>query len=225
MSRIIYGIFVAGGSGTRMGSQTPKQFLELGGKPILQRSIEKFLEAIPEIKIITVLPKEHFGTWKELCVRYALDCPQIIVEGGFTRFHSVKNALAKVPDGSIVFIHDGVRPMISVELIREMNTKMDDGARALVPAVPVVDTLKSKDPDGDDPDRSRIVAVQTPQVFLSEDIKEAYKLGFDTAFTDDASVAKRKKIPLTFVDGERFNIKITTPEDLELAELLLSRGK
>lgn len=206
-----------------MGSQTPKQFLELGGKTVLQRSIERFLEAVPDMKIITVLPKEHFGTWKELCVKFALDCPQTLVEGGFTRFHSVKNALAKVPDGSIVFIHDGVRPFVSAALIREMASMMQHGQRALVPAIPVVDTLKSKNQEEPDPDRSRIVAVQTPQVFLSEDIKAAYVQGYDTAFTDDASVAKRKKIPLTFVDGERFNIKITTPEDMELAEWLLSR--
>lgn len=206
-----------------MGSQTPKQFLELGGKPVLQRTIERFLEAVPDMKIITVLPKEHFGTWKELCVRYALDCPQTLVEGGFTRFHSVKNALAKVPDGSIVFIHDGVRPFVSAALIREMASMMQHGQRALVPAIPIVDTLKSKNQEEPDPDRSRLVAVQTPQVFLSEDIKAAYVQGYDTAFTDDASVAKRKKIPLTFVDGERFNIKITTPEDMELAEWLLSR--
>ncbi|MCQ2176792.1 MAG: 2-C-methyl-D-erythritol 4-phosphate cytidylyltransferase [Bacteroidales bacterium] len=223
MDRRIFGIFVAGGSGTRMGSQTPKQFLELGGKPVLQRTIERFLEAVPDMKIITVLPKEHFGTWKELCVRYALDCPQTLVEGGFTRFHSVKNALAKVPDGSIVFIHDGVRPFVSAALIREMASMMQHGQRALVPAIPIVDTLKSKNQEEPDPDRSRLVAVQTPQVFLSEDIKAAYVQGYDTAFTDDASVAKRKKIPLTFVDGERFNIKITTPEDMELAEWLLSR--
>ena len=206
-----------------MGSQTPKQFLELGGKPVLQRTIERFLEAVPDMKIITVLPKEHFGTWKELCVRYALDYPQTLVEGGFTRFHSVKNALAKVPDGSIVFIHDGVRPFVSAALIREMASMMQHGQRALVPAIPIVDTLKSKNQEEPDPDRSRLVAVQTPQVFLSEDIKAAYVQGYDTAFTDDASVAKRKKIPLTFVDGERFNIKITTPEDMELAEWLLSR--
>lgn len=206
-----------------MGSQTPKQFLELGGKPVLQRTIERFLEAVPDMKIITVLPKEHFGTWKELCVKFALDCPQTLIEGGFTRFHSVKNALAKVPDGSIVFIHDGVRPFVSAALIREMASMMQHGQRALVPAIPIVDTLKSKNQEEPDPDRSRLVAVQTPQVFLSEDIKAAYVQGYDTAFTDDASVAKRKKIPLTFVDGERFNIKITTPEDMELAEWLLSR--
>lgn len=205
-----------------MGTQIPKQFLDLCGKPILQRSIEVFLEAIPEIKVITVLPEEYMGMWKELCLKHALDCPQTLVRGGITRFHSVKNALAKVPDGSIVFIHDGVRPLVSADLLRSMLSMMDGGSGALIPALPVTDTLKSKDQSEPDPDRSRIVAVQTPQVFLSEDIKSAYRQGYDTAFTDDASVARRKGIPMAFVAGERFNIKITTPEDLELATLLLS---
>lgn len=222
MDRRIYGIFVAGGSGVRMGSQIPKQFLELCGRPVLQRSIEVFLEAFPEMKVITVLPEEHMDTWKELCVKHALDYPQTLVKGGFTRFHSVKNALSKVPDGSIVFIHDGVRPLVSAGLLKSMSSMMKDGARALIPVLPVTDTLKSKNQDTPDPDRSRIVAVQTPQVFLSEDIKNAYCQGYDTAFTDDASVARRKNIPLTFIDGEKFNIKITTPEDLKLAALLLS---
>lgn len=219
----IYAIFVAGGSGTRMGTKTPKQFLELCGKPVLQRSIETFLEAVPGINVITVLPFEHMDEWKDMCFKYSLDCPQTLVEGGITRFHSVKNALAKVPDGSIVFIHDGVRPLISAELVRKMASMMNQDVRALIPVVPVVDTLKLKDRNGPDPDRSNIVAAQTPQVFLSQDIKEAYRLGYDTSFTDDASVAARKGIPLTFVQGERFNIKITTPEDLELATFLLSR--
>lgn len=223
MDKKIYAVFVAGGSGTRMGTETPKQFLELCGKPVLQISIEKFLEAIPEARIVTVLPKQHFQTWKRLCARHALDCPQILVEGGITRFHSVRNALRRVADDSIVFIHDGVRPLVSVELLQSMLGTMSE-ERALVPCLPIVDTLKSKDQTLPDPDRSAIVAVQTPQVFRSEDIKAAYKVAYDTKFTDDASVAKSIKIPLTFVQGERFNIKITTPEDLELAELLLSRN-
>lgn len=223
MQRRIFGIFVAGGSGTRMGSDTPKQFLELDGRPILQRTIEKFVEAVPGMTVITVLPKAYFETWKDLCVKHALDCPQILVEGGITRFHSVKNALAKVPDGATVLIQDGVRPLVSTELIRSMLEAVSEQTPAIVPTLPVVDTLKSKDQSKPDPDRSEILAVQTPQIFLSEQIKEAYKAGFNTAFTDDASVAKYKKIPLTFVQGERFNIKITTPEDLELAQLLLKR--
>lgn len=215
MGRKIYIIIVAGGSGSRMGASLPKQFLELDGVPILQRTIEKFVFAVPEAKIITVLPKSHIGTWKDMCIANALDCPQVIVEGGITRFHSVQNALKKVPDGAIVMVHDGVRPLVSVGLIRSLVEKMQT-ERALVPVVPVVDTLAAD--DGTYLDRRRIRAVQTPQVFFSEDIKEAYTRAYDISFTDDASVLMKTGIPVTFVEGERFNIKITTPEDLVLAE-------
>lgn len=215
MGRKIYIIIVAGGSGSRMGASLPKQFLELDGVPILQRTIEKFVSAVPEAKIITVLPKSHIGTWKDMCIANALDCPQVIVEGGITRFHSVQNALKKVPDGAIVMVHDGVRPLVSVGLIKSLVEKMQT-ERVLVPVVPVVDTLAAD--DGTYLDRRRIRAVQTPQVFFSEDIKEAYTRAYDISFTDDASVLMKTGIPVTFVEGERFNIKITTPEDLVLAE-------
>lgn len=223
MRRKIYGIFVAGGSGTRMGGDTPKQFLLLDGRPILQCTIERFLEAEPDLKVITVLPKSHFQTWKDLCAIHSFHCPQILVAGGLTRFHSVQNALRKVPDGAIVAIHDGVRPLVSVDLVRKMLERMQRGeCRALLPVVPVVDTLRSTDPATPDPDRSKVVAVQTPQIFRSEDIKAAYTQAYDLSFTDDASVAARKEIPLAFEAGERFNLKITTPEDLILAEALCS---
>ncbi len=224
MRRKIYGIFVAGGSGTRMGGEVPKQFLMLDGRPILQRTIECFLEAEPDLKVITVLPRVHFQTWKDLCAAYSFHCPQTLVAGGLTRFHSVQNALRKVPDGAIVAIHDGVRPLISPALVRRMLDRMEEeGCRALLPVVPVVDTLRSTDPATPDPDRSRTVAVQTPQIFRSEDIKAAYAQAYDLSFTDDASVAARKEIPLTLEQGERFNLKITTPEDLVLAEAILTR--
>lgn len=226
MRRKIYGIFVAGGSGTRMGSDVPKQFLLLDGRPILQCTIERFLEAEPGMKVITVLPRGHFETWKDLCAIHSFHCPQTLVAGGLTRFHSVQNALRKVPDGALVSIHDGVRPLLTPALIRRMLDRMEDeGCRALLPVVPVVDTLRSTDPDTPDPDRSRTVAVQTPQIFRSEDIKSAYGQAYELTFTDDASVAARKGIPLTFEEGERFNLKITTPEDLFLAEAILTRRK
>ena len=224
MRRKIYGIFVAGGSGTRMGGELPKQFLLLDGVPILQRTIERFLEVEPDLKVITVLPRVHFQTWKDLCAVHSFHCPQTLVAGGLTRFHSVQNALRKVPDGAIVSIHDGVRPLISADLVRRMLDRMQQGdCRALLPVVPVVDTLRSVDPATPDPDRSRIVAVQTPQIFRSEDIKAAYGQAYDLAFTDDASVAARKGIPLTLEQGERFNLKITTPEDLFLAQAILTQ--
>lgn len=223
MDRKIYGIFVAGGSGTRMGGDIPKQFLNLGGKAILQRTVERFLEAVPDMQVIVVLPQQHFSTWKDICIRGSLYRPQTLVSGGMTRFHSVRNALEKVPDGAIVSIHDGVRPLISKELIREMTDRMQS-VPAMIPVVPVVDTLRSKDPSCPSPDRSSLVAVQTPQMFWSELIKDAYTQAYDLSFTDDASVAERKDIPLTLIDGERYNIKITTPEDLRLAEAVISLG-
>lgn len=221
MERKFYCVFVAGGSGTRMGSDVPKQFLELDGVPILQRSVERFLEAAPDVRIITVLPSTHFETWKRICATGSLDVPQTLVAGGITRFHSVRNALAKVPDGAVVAIHDGVRPLVTPGLIREMRLRMSS-CRALIPVLPVVDTLRSTDPSVKDPDRSKVVAVQTPQMFLSEELKEAYSLPYSTSYTDDASVAVAKGIPLSFMDGERYNLKITTPEDLRLAEAILS---
>ena len=229
MSRKRYLVVTAGGSGTRMGSALPKQFLELDGKAILQRTIERFVEACPDIHVVTVLPAEHIAWWRKYCQERGFNCPQRLVKGGFTRFHSVKNALAWVPDGAVVAVHDGVRPLVSVRLLREMFGAMD-AVRALIPVTPCTDTLKvlEKEADGtlrtvdETVDRQRIFGAQTPQLFLSEDLKSAYTQGFDTLFTDDASVAVRYGIPLSYIAGERFNLKITTPDDLRLAEAILS---
>jgi 2-C-methyl-D-erythritol 4-phosphate cytidylyltransferase len=229
MERKKYVIFTAAGSGTRMKAAEPKQFLLLGGLPVLHRSIFAFVDACPDVKVVTVLPKNQIEHWKDLCIEYPLDVPQIIVEGGITRFHSVRNALAKVPDGAVVAVHDGVRPMVSKELIRKMFDRMRE-CRGLVPVVPVTDTLKSleRNKDGElvstgnpDPDRSRVFGAQTPQMFLSEELKAAYALPYDTAYTDDASVAARYGIPLSWIEGERNNVKITTREDYLFLENLL----
>lgn len=222
MDRKIYAVVVAGGSGTRMGSGEPKQFMRLSGRRILQRTEENLVEAFPDIRIITVLPRQYLGTWKSMCVEDSFDVPQTLVAGGLTRFLSVRNALEKVPDGAIVAIHDGVRPFASPDMLRRMVSMMSETTRALIPVVPVVDTLKSTDPSLPDPLRSSTVAVQTPQIFLSEDIKKAYGQPYDPAFTDDASVAARMGIPVAMTEGERFNIKITTPEDLVFGEAILS---
>lgn len=236
MSRKKYLIVMAAGSGVRMGASVPKQFLDLGGVPILRRTIEAFTSAVPDVKVVTVLPESHIAFWKEYCLSSDFGCPQTLVSGGFTRFHSVRNALRKVPDGAVVAIHDGVRPLLSQAMIRNMFARMDSGSvRALIPVIPSVDTLKVLDrvkdsegnevlvsAEGEDVDRSRIFGAQTPQMFLSEDIKEAYSQPFDTAFTDDASVARKKGIPLSFCAGERYNFKLTSPEDLSLARLIIS---
>lgn len=234
MERKKYMVVMAAGHGVRMGTALPKQFIELGGRPILQRTIETFVRAVPDIRVITVLPKEYMQGWKNLCTQNNFYYPQILVEGGITRFHSVRNALKKVPDGAVVAIQDGVRPLISPELVAEMFARMET-CRALIPVLPSIDTLKAlrtvKDASGNDVletipdvalDRSEVFRAQTPQIFLSEDIKDAYGQAFDTSFTDDASVAQRKNIPLSYIEGERYNIKITTREDLEFAKAILS---
>ena len=166
--------------------------------------------------------------WRRYCRDRNFNCPQRLVPGGFTRFHSVKNALEYVPDGAVVAVHDAVRPLLSVDLIRTMFERMDT-VRALIPVVPSVDTLAVLDKDsdgtlrdsGENVDRSRIYGAQTPQIFLSEDLKIAYNQGFDLSFTDDASVVRRYGVPLSYIAGERNNIKLTTPEDLSLAEAIL----
>lgn len=221
MDRKIHAVFVAGGSGSRMGSEVPKQFLPLCGLPVLVRTVFRFVEAWPDARIVTVLPAQHFDTWKDLCIKHELNVPQTLVPGGLTRFHSVRNALDRVPDGAVVSIHDGVRPLVSTDLLRAMAEKIRT-VPALIPVVPVVDTLRSLDPSVPAPDRSKVVAVQTPQMFWSELLKEAYCQPYDLSFTDDASVAEKTGIPLSFIRGERQNIKITAPEDMVLAEAYLS---
>ena len=226
-----YLIVTAGGMGTRMGAPVPKQFLELDGKPILRLTLERFLEAEPDLHVITVLPQEHMAAWRHYCQKANFSCPQRLVSGGFTRFHSVKNALEHVPDGVLVAVQDGVRPLLSIGKIRELFAAAQK-VPALVPVLPVTDTLKvlGKDSEGvlhatgEPIDRSRIYGAQTPQLFYSEDLKAAYSQGYDTLFTDDASVAEKYGIPLTFMDGERYNIKITTPEDLKIAQLIISQS-
>lgn len=229
MERKKYLVVTAGGAGVRMGTAMPKQFLELGGKPILRHTLERFMEAVPDLHVITVLPEAHMDYWRRYCVGAGFLCPQRLVKGGFTRFHSVKNALPYVPDGALVAVQDGVRPLLSVERIRSLFAAAET-VPALIPVMPVTDTLKVLDKDatgalvagGETLDRSRIYGAQTPQIFYSEVLKAAYSQGFDTLFTDDASVAQAYGIPLTFTEGERYNIKITTPEDLAVAQALLN---
>ena len=231
-----YLVILAGGQGLRMGSSTPKQLLDLGGKPVLRRTMERFLAVYPDIKIVTVLGKSSMDTWKEYCIKDNFSVSQRMVPGGITRFHSVKNALAKIPDGAIVAIHDGVRPLLTEKMIRRMFTRMEEGdIQALIPVIPSVDTLKYLSLDKDspredptfsvptgniDPSRELIWGAQTPQMFLSQCIRKAYDTPFDTSFTDDASVAQKTGMPLTYCLGERLNIKITTPEDLLLARAI-----
>ena len=236
MDREKYVVIMAAGSGTRMGGNMPKQFLEIGGKAVLRRTIEVFTEAFPGITVVTVLPEEHMGYWREYCYRNNFICPQILVKGGITRFHSVRNALEKVPDGALVAVHDGVRPLVSAALVRELFSAAQRSGSA-VPVVPCVDTMKMLEKktwgDGSETfetmagvvDRSLLYGVQTPQIFHSEILKHAYCQAYDTAFTDDASVVEKDGKSLSYRMGERLNIKITTPDDLVLAEAVLNVRK
>ena len=234
MDRKKYVVIMAGGSGTRMGASTPKQFLELGGKAILRRTMEVFLEACPDVTVITVLPEEHMEYWKEYCYRTSFICPQILVKGGITRFHSVRNALEKVPDGALVAIHDGVRPLLSADLIGRLFSAAESSG-GVIPVTPCTDTIKVLRKkvlsdgsetyvpiQGQSADRSVLYGAQTPQVIHSETIKDAYRQPYDTSFTDDASVFEKYGKSLSYLIGERLNIKITTREDLVLAEAVLS---
>lgn len=228
-------IVVAGGSGTRMGTVTPKQFLKIGEKTILHLTIEKFIKAEPEIRVITVLPEAFIDEWKHYCYENNFYYPQTIVQGGITRFHSVKKGLERVTEG-LVAVHDGVRPLVTEDLIRKL---FDTASRtgAAIPVIPFVDTVKllEKMDDGSGEkvlvpmegqwvSRENVFGAQTPQVFDCELLKQAYEQPFDTSFTDDASVVSAMKKPLSFVEGERFNIKITTKDDLVLAKAILNLG-
>lgn len=227
MQRRKYVVIMAAGSGTRMGAQVPKQFLELGGKAVLQRTIEVFQRACEGVSVITVLPKEHMSYWREYCLSRNFTCPQVLVAGGITRFHSVRNALAKVPEGVLVAIHDGVRPLITEDLVRKLFEAAEQG-QAVVPVIPCVDTMKvleNKDGalktiPGAKADRSVLYGAQTPQVFHSEIVKNAYMMAYDTAFTDDASVVEKYGKDICYIEGERFNIKITTQDDMVLAKAI-----
>lgn len=234
MGRKKYVVMMAAGSGTRMGAQLPKQFVEIGGKAILRRTMEVFMEACPDISVITVLPKQYIDYWKDYCYKNNFICPQVLVAGGITRFHSVRNALKKVPAGALVAVHDGVRPLVSVQLVKEMFSQAENKS-ALIPVVPCVDTMKVLQKTmaedgieelvampGQTVDRTFLYGAQTPQIFHSELLKEAYDQAFDTSFTDDASVVERQGKSLSYVPGERLNIKITTSEDLILAEAVLN---
>ncbi len=220
---------MAAGSGTRMGGSLPKQFLEIGGKAILQKTIEVFLEACPGISVVTVLNSDYIQYWRDYCLKHNFTCPQTIVAGGFTRFHSVRNALEKIPEGAVVAVHDGVRPLVTASLVREMFENVAE-IPALIPVVPCVDTLKVLQKDGDElrtvegavADRSVLYAAQTPQIFHSELLKSAYSMAYDTMFTDDASVVQKYGKSLSYTMGERLNIKITTQEDLLLARAVMS---
>ena len=213
-----YVLIVAGGKGLRMGGDIPKQFLPIGGKPILMRTIEAFRSVLDDVKIVLVLPADQHDYWQELCRKHDFRSPELIANGGATRFHSVSNGLSLLPDDkdAVVGVHDGVRPFVSAETIRRCFSAAAEG-KAVVPVVPVVETLRQILPDGKSLTRPRdeYRLVQTPQTFPLALLKEAYRQPFSEAFTDDASVVEALGKEITMVEGNRENIKITTPSDLK----------
>ena len=218
-----YIIIVAGGKGLRMGGDLPKQFLPIGGKPVLMRTIERFREYSAELQIILVLPREQQDYWRQLCAKHHFAIEHRVVDGGATRFHSSQNGVAAVPDDAdgVVGIHDGVRPFVSVETI----ARCFEAARqfgAALPVLPVTDTLRRVTDDGGyNVQRNDYRTVQTPQTFGAQLLKQAFRQPYSDAFTDDASVVEAMGHKVTMVDGNRENIKLTTPFDLVVAEAVL----
>ena len=212
-----YIIIVAGGKGLRMGGEIPKQFLPIGGKPVLMRTMEAFHAYDAEIQIVLVLPVAQQAYWKELCDQYAFTLPYRLADGGETRFHSVKNGLDTIPtdEEALVGVHDGVRPFVSAEVIARCYA---EAARvgAVVPVTDVVETVRHLEDGGGSTtvNRDEYKLVQTPQVFSLALLKKAYAQPYVPAFTDDASVVEALGHEVTLVQGNRENIKITTPFDL-----------
>lgn len=219
-----YVIIVAGGKGLRMGSELPKQFLPIGGKPVLMRTIERFHEYDPALQIILVLPKDQQEFWRELCRKHNFNIPHRIANGGDTRFQSSQNGLALIPDDAegIVAIHDGVRPFVSTDVIgRCFDAARDDFAA--IPVMPVIETLRYIDRGhGHNVLRDHFRSVQTPQCFDISLAKQAFNQPDRETFTDDASVIESLGCHVTMVEGNRENIKLTTPFDLKNADCFLA---
>lgn len=216
-------IIVAGGKGLRMGSDLPKQFIPIVGRPVLMRTIEAFYNFDNDINIILVLPLSHQDYWQQLCKKCNFTVSHKIATGGETRFHSVKNGLAIIVEEGIVGVHDGVRPFASKEMIQRCFNAAHDFS-AVVPVIDSTDSLRQMKDDGKSEiiDRSKIRLVQTPQVFDVKILKKAYEVDYKETFTDDASVVESIGVDVHLVQGEVTNIKITTPLDLKIGTLLVN---
>ena len=206
-----------------MGSDIPKQFLPIGGKPVLMRTLERFREYSPTLQIILVLPQAQQDYWHQLCKDYDFKVEYVLADGGETRFHSVQNGLAKIPDDAegVVGVHDGVRPFPSIDVIRNCYETART-TKAVIPVIPVVETVRHLQGNTSvTVPRSDYRLVQTPQTFDIQLLKAANKQPYNDGFTDDASVVEAFGFNITLVEGNRENIKITTPYDLKIAEVLI----
>ena len=215
-----YALIVAGGVGKRLNSHTPKQFLILGDKPILMHTLNKFSHLD---RIYLVLPKKYFNVWKELCEKYNFDLEHVLVEGGDNRFCSVKNGLNAINSADIVLIHDGARPFVKKELITTLTNKVSSGF-GIIPVINATDSIRIIEGDSSRAvNRDTISHVQTPQCFIFNEIFNSYNIDYNSSFTDDASVFESKNGKIKNVIGNYNNIKITTPLDLELAQVLIKK--
>jgi len=216
----LYALIVAGGSGKRMGTEIPKQFLELAGKPVLMRTIERFSTFDPSIRIILIIPEDQPGYWEELKKKYSFSVPHMVVAGGPARFDSVKNGLEMIDEKGLVAIHDGVRPLVSTDTIK----RCFEAAQKFGNAVPVIcpaDSVRMITEQGNMPvNRQYLRIIQTPQVFDSRLIKKAYLQEYSPDFTDDATILEKTGETIHLVEGNRENLKITNPGDIEIAETL-----
>ncbi len=217
-----YVVVVAGGKGLRMGGNIPKQFVPVKGRPVLMRTLEAFRRACPDMELIVVLPADQQAYWRQLCADKGFTLSHRIATGGETRFHSVRNGLALIPDEEgVVGVHDGVRPFVSAAVIERCYAEAEAG-KAVVPVLPVVETVRRLSANGasETVPRDNYRLVQTPQVFPVALLKRAYRQPFTPFFTDDASVVEALGEQVALVEGNRENIKLTTPFDLQVAEVL-----
>jgi len=215
-------IIVAAGSGSRMGGELPKQYLQLKGKPLIIHSLERFQRFDPEMKVVMVLAQAHQELWEQLSSTYEIARAVVLAQGGASRYESVKNGLSNVDRASLLGIHDAVRPLVSQDtLARCYDAALRKGSG--IPVLEMDESVRIMDQQGGSAhmDRSSLRRVQTPQVFRSDRIIQAYQQPYKSTFTDDASVYETVYGTLTLVEGNRENIKITTPTDMQLARLLI----
>jgi 2-C-methyl-D-erythritol 4-phosphate cytidylyltransferase len=224
-NRKYYALIVGGGSGSRMQSDIPKQFMLLNGRPVLMHTIEAFHSSDPAPDIIVVLSKDFHQYWKDLCAQHHFSIPYQLVAGGEQRFHSVRNGLKYVSGDAIVAIHDAVRPCITHQLIDSAFAQAVLLGNA-VAAVKSRDSIRQKTETGTvSLNREDIYLIQTPQVFRSEILNKAYQQEYQTEFTDDASVVERSGVTIMLIEGDTRNLKITYPEDILVAEAYLASKK
>lgn len=217
-----YAIIVGGGSGKRMQNSIPKQFLLLKNKPILMHTISVFATSIFQPEIIIVLHSDLHQYWKDLCIKYNFNIPHVLINGGEQRFHSVRNGLISIKEDGIVAIHDAVRPLVSTKLISRLFEEAANNGNAIA-AIKPSDSIRQVFSENESKivNREELVLIQTPQTFKIEQLRLSYQQPYQIKFTDDASVVEEGGFKINLIEGERNNIKITYPEDLELANLLI----